>query len=57
MALADLMFANRALVEEVSAHNCAVIVRRRLGGDWEAPKNQYRNAVTEALALSEKRAA
>lgn len=39
--------ANRTLFEEVRLHNFAVIVRRRLGGDWDAPENQYRNAWRE----------
>jgi hypothetical protein len=40
-----------ALVEEIRAHNLAVTRRRRLGGDYDAPENQYRNAITEIEAL------
>lgn len=50
MSLPDLMWSRRDLVAEINAHNCAVIARRAKGGDWEAPENQYRNAVSEALA-------
>lgn len=49
MSLPDLMWSGRDLVAEVNAHNCAVIARRAKGGDWEAPENQYRNAVSEVL--------
>ncbi len=50
MLLPDLIWEARDLVAEVNAHNCAVIARRAKGGDWDAPENQYRNAVTEVLA-------
>lgn len=36
-----------ALFAEVQAHNLAVMIRRRLGGSWDAPDNQYRNAWLE----------
>jgi hypothetical protein len=48
------MWAERELVSEVNSHNCAVIIRRAKGGDWDAPENQYRNAVAEVLAKVER---
>lgn len=36
--------------EAVTLHNLEVTNRRRRGGDWSAPENQYRNAWTELNA-------
>jgi hypothetical protein len=51
LTLPELVWDHRALAEEIIAHNCAVIVRRRAGGDWSAPENQYRNTLTELAEL------
>lgn len=41
-------YGQRHRVElEVRAHNNAIYQRRRAGGDWDAPENQYRNAWQE----------
>ena len=55
MGLPEMLWLHRELVEEVRLHNLAVMGRRRQGGDWSAPENQYRNAIAEveALAMSE----
>lgn len=42
--------AHRALFDEVEAHNLEVMNRRRKGGCWDAPENQYRNAWLEIEA-------
>lgn len=55
MTLPELMFKHMALSDEVLRHNCAVMIRRRRGESWDAPENQYRNAITEALDLEAKR--
>lgn len=52
MSLVDLMWSRRELVSEVATHNVGVIIRRKRGGDWDAPENQYRNAITEALTTT-----
>lgn len=49
---AEAVYANRALVAEVHAHNCAVTARRRRGEDWTASHNQYRDALSEIAALT-----
>ena len=43
-------FATRhaPLFSEVREHTFEVMRRRRLGGDWEAPENHYRNPWREA---------
>lgn len=45
-----LAHEHAALFEEVRLHNFEVIRRRRLGGAWDAPENQYRNAWLELEA-------
>lgn len=39
---------NADLFAQVAAHNLSVILRRKAGGSWDAPENQYRNAWREA---------
>ncbi len=44
---ADVVFANRQLVEAIAQHNADVTIRRRRGCDWSAPENRYRCALRE----------
>lgn len=50
MSVADLCWKHRGIVESVRVHNLGVMIRRMRGESWDAPENQYRNAIAEAEA-------
>lgn len=51
MTLSDHFCAHGDLVREIATYNCRITERLRNGGDKNAARNQYRNAITEIRVL------